>query len=181
MSCCGWEGLEEFANSNEPIDESCYERVTPSVSGIVARYNFYVFFIKICYIFFKALKSMFLLNIFKNIGKKENFINLPGNIFSWIYIFFFCGGRGWKIELELSSFFFFFVLFTQQIICWPKHIYSFILQQTFLIILRENYFERDKEIFLYINMLKRYFYTLHVKEILLYINMLKRYFYTLTC
>jgi len=47
LSCCGWEGLEEFANSNEPIDESCYERVTPSVSGIVARYNFQFFLLKI--------------------------------------------------------------------------------------------------------------------------------------
>lgn len=37
LSCCGWFGLEEFANNNEPIDESCYEKITPSVSGIVAR------------------------------------------------------------------------------------------------------------------------------------------------
>jgi len=36
LSCCGWLGLEEFANNNEPIDDSCYERVAP-VSGIVAR------------------------------------------------------------------------------------------------------------------------------------------------
>lgn len=35
LSCCGWLGLEEFANNNEPIDDSCYERVAP-VSGIVA-------------------------------------------------------------------------------------------------------------------------------------------------
>jgi len=37
LSCCGWAGLEEFAKNNKPIDDSCYERVTSSVSGIVAR------------------------------------------------------------------------------------------------------------------------------------------------
>jgi len=37
LDCCGWEGLEEFADNNEPIDDSCYERITPSLTGIVAR------------------------------------------------------------------------------------------------------------------------------------------------
>jgi len=37
LDCCGWEGLEEFAKNNEPIHESCYEKVTPTVSGIVSR------------------------------------------------------------------------------------------------------------------------------------------------
>lgn len=37
LNCCGWQGLEEFATNNEPIDDSCYERVTPSISGVVAR------------------------------------------------------------------------------------------------------------------------------------------------
>lgn len=36
LRCCGWNGLEEFAKSNEPIDESCYERISPSISGIVS-------------------------------------------------------------------------------------------------------------------------------------------------
>ena len=27
LSCCGWRGLDEFRN-NEPIDESCYEKVS---------------------------------------------------------------------------------------------------------------------------------------------------------
>lgn len=35
LSCCGWRGLDEFAN-NEPIADSCYERVTPTVSGILS-------------------------------------------------------------------------------------------------------------------------------------------------
>jgi len=37
LNCCGWEGLKDFAGNSEPIDDSCYEKVTPSVSGIVAR------------------------------------------------------------------------------------------------------------------------------------------------
>lgn len=37
LTCCGWEGLTDFANNNEPIDDSCYEKVTPSVSGIISR------------------------------------------------------------------------------------------------------------------------------------------------
>lgn len=36
LSCCGWEGLEEFAKNNDPIDESCYEVISPTISGIVA-------------------------------------------------------------------------------------------------------------------------------------------------
>jgi len=36
LSCCGWRGLDEFAN-NEPIADSCYERITPNVSGILSR------------------------------------------------------------------------------------------------------------------------------------------------
>jgi len=35
LTCCGWRGLDEFAN-NEPIAESCYERITPNVSGILS-------------------------------------------------------------------------------------------------------------------------------------------------
>ena len=38
LNCCGWEGLEEFAKNNDPIDESCYEVITPTISGIVARF-----------------------------------------------------------------------------------------------------------------------------------------------
>lgn len=37
LNCCGWQSLEEFANNNEPIHDSCYEKVTPTVSGIVSR------------------------------------------------------------------------------------------------------------------------------------------------
>ena len=37
LECCGWEGVKEFAGTSQPIDDSCYERVTPTVSGIVAR------------------------------------------------------------------------------------------------------------------------------------------------
>jgi len=37
LECCGWKGLEEFATNNEPIDDSCYEKVAPTVSGIVSR------------------------------------------------------------------------------------------------------------------------------------------------
>ena len=42
--CCSWsaaagEGGKEFAGTSQPIDDSCYERVTPTVSGIVARYS----------------------------------------------------------------------------------------------------------------------------------------------
>lgn len=36
LSCCGWRGLDEFKN-NEPIADSCYERITPGVSGILSR------------------------------------------------------------------------------------------------------------------------------------------------
>ena len=39
LECCGWEGVKEFAGTSQPIDDSCYERVTPTVSGIVARYS----------------------------------------------------------------------------------------------------------------------------------------------
>jgi len=39
LNCCGWEGVKEFAGTSEPIDDSCYERVTPTLSGIVAREN----------------------------------------------------------------------------------------------------------------------------------------------
>jgi len=35
LSCCGWQGLQEFANNSQPIDESCYEKVSPSISGVV--------------------------------------------------------------------------------------------------------------------------------------------------
>jgi len=35
LACCGWQGLQEFANNDDPIDESCYEAVSPSLSGIV--------------------------------------------------------------------------------------------------------------------------------------------------
>ena len=37
LDCCGWQGLKDFAGNSDPIDDSCYEKVTPSVSGIVAR------------------------------------------------------------------------------------------------------------------------------------------------
>lgn len=36
LSCCGWRGLDEFKN-NEPIADSCYERITPGVAGILSR------------------------------------------------------------------------------------------------------------------------------------------------
>merc|ERR1719400_2329914 len=36
LGCCGWQGKDDFLN-NGPIDDSCYERVTPSISGVVAR------------------------------------------------------------------------------------------------------------------------------------------------
>lgn len=39
LECCGWEGVKEFAGTSEPIDDSCYERITPTLSGIVAREN----------------------------------------------------------------------------------------------------------------------------------------------
>jgi len=35
LECCGWEGVQEFAGTSLPIDDSCYERVTPTLSGIV--------------------------------------------------------------------------------------------------------------------------------------------------
>ena len=34
LECCGWEGVQEFAGTSHPIDDSCYERVTPTLSGI---------------------------------------------------------------------------------------------------------------------------------------------------
>eukprot|EP00095_Tigriopus_kingsejongensis_P007763 maker-scaffold154_size301342-snap-gene-0.14 protein:Tk07763 transcript:maker-scaffold154_size301342-snap-gene-0.14-mRNA-1 annotation:"hypothetical protein LOTGIDRAFT_203908" len=34
LSCCGWEGPKDFAYNNEPIHESCYERVQKANSGI---------------------------------------------------------------------------------------------------------------------------------------------------
>jgi len=37
LECCGWEGVKDFAGTSQPIDDSCYEKVTPTVSGIVAR------------------------------------------------------------------------------------------------------------------------------------------------
>ena len=37
LTGCGWEGLTDFSNHNEPIDDSCYDKVTPSVSGIISR------------------------------------------------------------------------------------------------------------------------------------------------
>jgi len=37
LECCGWEGVKEFAGTSSLIDDSCYERITPSLSGIVAR------------------------------------------------------------------------------------------------------------------------------------------------
>jgi len=37
LECCGWEGVKEFAGTSTPIDDSCYERISPTVSGIVAR------------------------------------------------------------------------------------------------------------------------------------------------
>ena len=27
LNCCGWDGPKEFAYNNEPIDESCYEKL----------------------------------------------------------------------------------------------------------------------------------------------------------
>ena len=39
LECCGWEGVKEFAGTSEPIDDSCYEKVTPTLSGIVARWD----------------------------------------------------------------------------------------------------------------------------------------------
>ncbi|XP_059088997.1 CD82 antigen-like [Tigriopus californicus] len=34
LNCCGWEGPKDFAYNNEPIHESCYERVQVGNSGI---------------------------------------------------------------------------------------------------------------------------------------------------
>ena len=45
LECCGWEGVKEFAGTSQPIDDSCYERVTPTVSGIVARSG-YIYYIR---------------------------------------------------------------------------------------------------------------------------------------
>ena len=39
LECCGWEGVKDFAGTSQPIDDSCYEKVTPTVSGIVARWE----------------------------------------------------------------------------------------------------------------------------------------------
>ncbi len=37
LNCCGWEGPKDFAYNNEPIDDSCYERVERTNSGIWSR------------------------------------------------------------------------------------------------------------------------------------------------
>lgn len=37
LDCCGWEGPKEFAYNNEPIDETCYEKIGQGISGVVAR------------------------------------------------------------------------------------------------------------------------------------------------
>ncbi len=37
LNCCGWSGPKDFAYTNDPIDESCYETVVRSNSGIWPR------------------------------------------------------------------------------------------------------------------------------------------------
>ncbi len=37
LNCCGWHGPADFAYTNDPIDESCYETVVRSNSGIWPR------------------------------------------------------------------------------------------------------------------------------------------------
>ncbi len=37
LNCCGWLGPKDFAYTNDPIDESCYETVVRSNSGIWPR------------------------------------------------------------------------------------------------------------------------------------------------
>ena len=37
MNCCGWHGPQDFAYTNDPIDDSCYETVVRSNSGIWPR------------------------------------------------------------------------------------------------------------------------------------------------